>query len=453
MYKTFVSEELIEKWLPVIEGKNKWEAVVDGMPKVAAKDYGVISQCLENIALEERTTSADSAATDYKPILVPMIRRVMPSLIGMDIFGVQPMTGPTGLVFALRATYQNDSVNKLKRSNSVILTLADATAFTAGTDCSTTGNAGTGTVRHVEGNNVLVEVASGTFAAGADIDDAISFSSAVTTISAVYENEALFNIIFSNYSGPVTTAAGEALTTDMKEIGFEIESQTTTAKTHKLKAKWTNEMEEDLKAVHNLNAESLLSGVASDEIVMEMNREFINLVGTKATAGGTSAWDYSSADGRWEAEKAVNLVGAINRARRDIGISTKRGQGNWIIVSPNVQSLLELSDRLQSTGLSGDVDPVKNAYVGNLKGSNTKVFVDIFAPNDDVLVGYKGSSEIDAGIFYSPYVPLKISKGMGEEDGQPRTFFSTRYGLTYNPLGGTSGESYYRRVTVANIPA
>ena len=451
MYKTFVSDELIEKWLPVIEGKNKWEAVVDGMPKVPESQYGTIAHVLENVALEESTTTAQAATTDYKPILIPMVRRVMPSLIGMDIFGVQPLSGPADLVFALRAVYQNDSVNSVTRANSVILTLADATLFTVGAAISTASGA-TGVVRYAEDNNVLVEVTAGTFAVGDGVDDAATWVADDTTVSAVYENEALFNVIFANYTGPVDTATGEALSTDMKEIGFEIEAQTVSAKTRKLKAKWTNEMEEDLKAVHNMNAESLLSSVASDEIVMEMNREFIGLVGTKATAGGVTAWDYTAADGRWEAEKAINLLGAINRARRDIAVSTKRGQGNWIIVSPNVLSLLELSDKLQNVGFDTNTDISSQAFAGTIKSSNTKVFVDIYATNDDVLVGYKGSSEIDAGIFYAPYVPLKISKGFGEEDGQPRTFFSTRYGIAYNPLSSTGAE-YYRRITVSNLPA
>lgn len=438
-------EELVEKWLPVIEGTGKWEAVVENAPKVDSEKYenlAVQLELLEQTELREGVETADVAT--YKPVLIPMVRRVMPSLISNDIFGVQPMSGPTGLIFALRSTFQGNADDALKRSTSVILVLADATGFVDGTAISTNGTgAGVGEVVHVEGNNVLVKITSGSFAASDSVDDAETYAAAATTVSAVYENEALFDIIFTNYSGSFLTADGEKLRTDTMEMGFEIESQEVKARTRKLKARWSRELEEDLRAVHGKNAEQLLARIATDEIAMEMNREFINIAGTLAVEGGTTAWDYDNADGRWEIEKYQNLAATISRVRRKVAVANKRGQANFMIVSPAVLSALEATGRLTTVNR----DPVVNAFVGTFDGM--RVFVDIYALTNYLILGYKGREEIDAGAFIAPYVPLKINKGFGEEDNIPRLFFSTRYGIGYNPFGG---KNYFRKITVANLP-
>ena len=449
-----VDEKVIEKWLPLIEGKGNWRSFVSACPKIAEKDYAVNAMMFEQMdkfgknpahfeKLEEN--SAASAIGSYSPILIPMLRRIMPALIGSQIFGTQPLSAPSGLIFALRAVYQNDTVNPTSRTNSVLLTLASATAFAVGGYISGTGsngNTGIGVVRYKENNNLLVEVISGTFVATYGVDNVQTYSASETTISAVYTNEALFSVILSGYSGTYSTADGEALSTDMKEVGFEIETKQALAKTRKLKAKWTNELEEDLQAIHNMNAEALLSTIASDEIIMEMNREFIAYLITKM--GTTTAYSYSSADGRWELEKYQNLMVMVSRVKRQIAVSSKRGQATFMIVSPTVLSVLESAGKLDTTG----VDPIQNVYAGNALGM--KVFVDIYATDDSIYLGYKGATEIDAGIFYSPYIPLQVRKGYGQEDGQPRTFFSTRYAITDNVYGASN---YYKKISVAGLPS
>ena len=446
-----VDAKLVEKWLPIIEGTGDWKNFASACPKVRQKDYAAMAVLFENIeALTERTNSANGTG-DYSPILIPMMRRIMPALIGPQIFGTQPMNGPSGLVFILRAIYQNTTTNSISAANSVILTLADAASFDVGDSIAATADdtvadpveTAVGVVRHKEGNNILVETVSGTWVVGQEVDDAatVAQNAGATTISAVYTNEALFNIIFSNYTGSYATAAGELLKNDMKEVGFNIEKETVTAQTRKLKAKWTDELEQDLRAIHNMDAEAILSGIASDEIIMEMNREFINLVNTKATV--SNAYDYSTADGRWEFEKYQNLVAAISRGKRAIATRSKRGQGTWMIVSTGVLNALESSGRLDKTG----IDPIQQVYAGDAVGM--KVFVDVYSTSDKILIGYKGNSEMDAGLFYCPYIPLQIRKGFGEEDGQPRAFFSTRYGLKDNPFGASN---YLQAVTVANLP-
>ena len=455
MYETFtVEQDVLDKWMPLLEGSGKWESFVSTCPKLNEMDYATVAQLLENTeSLKERTNVAQGVG-DFSPILIPMLRRVMPSLIGMQIFGTQPMSGPTGLIFALRAVYQNDSDNPVNRANSVILTLA-ADALTSGfivSDgsaangyCSTTADAFTGEIRHIEGNNMLVEVLTGTAVVGADIDNAVTFSAAATTIAAVYENEALYKIIFSNYTGTHATADGENLSTDMKEVGFNIETSTVTAKTRKLKAKWTEELEQDLMAIHNMNAERLLTSIASDEIVMEMNREFIALIAAKA--GTSTSWDFDATTagetGRWELEKYQTLMAHIARQKRQLAVTNRRGMATFAIVSPAVLSVIESAGKLSTE----NVDPVKSSFAGKAMGMD--IYVDIYATGDEMHLGYKGPNEIDAGIFYAPYIPLQIKKGYGEEDGQPRTFFHTRYGVADNLFG--AGD-YYHTIDVQNLP-
>ena len=452
MYETFtVEQEVLDKWMPLLEGTGKWESFVSTCPKLDNMDYATVAQVLENtIELKERTVAA-AGTGDFSPILIPMLRRVMPSLIGMQIFGTQPMSGPTGLIFALRAALHNDSVNPITRAVSIVFTLATTAAlanFTVGGAFSVTGDAMTGVVRHIEGVNMLCEITSGTkdVTYTGDIDNAAAFSSAETTVVVAYDNEALYKIIFSNYTGSMTTATGEALSTDMKEIGFNIETSTVTAKTRKLKAKWTEELEQDLQAIHNMNAERLLTSIASDEIVIEMNREFIALIAAKA--GTTTTWDFDSTTagetGRWELEKYQTLMAHISRQKRQLAVTNRRGMATFAIVSPAVLSVMESAGKLSTE----NVDPVKTSYAGKSMGMD--VYVDIYATSDKMYLGYKGANEIDAGIFYAPYIPLQIKKGFGEEDGQPRTFFHTRYGVADNLFG--AGD-YYHEIVIDNLPA
>jgi len=441
-----VQEKLVEKWLPAIEGKGKWEKVIAEAPKVPSNHYGTVAMMLENTAkvvekvLQEKTVSGDIAK--YTPVLIPMIRRIAPALISNEIFGVQPLSGPSGLIFMLKAYYAGTTDNPVKPSNSVALTLADASAFTEGGDITSEGGA-KGKVIFKDGNNLLVKVTAGTFALGEKVDNADPYSAEETTIASIYENEAIIQMLFPHYTGAYDTADAEALSTDMKEIGFEIISKTVEAKSRKLKAKWSLELEEDLSAVHNLSAEQILSSLSSQEIANELNREFIADVDYYASQGSVGTWDYSSADGRWEVEKYQNFIAKINRERKVIAKKSKRGQANWMIVSSDIASMLESSGRLNTTG----VDPYNETFVGTLEGM--KVFVDIWADSNYVLLGYKGMDETDAGFFYAPYIPLKITKGMGEEDGQPRLFFRTRYGKAENPVGA---KNYFSKIVVNNLP-
>jgi hypothetical protein len=438
------NEEVIEKWLDVIEMKDQWATKCKGAGKIKDDHYGLMANILET------TVAGDIAG--YNKVLIPMLRRAIPQNIAMDIAGIQPLAGPTGLIFYSYETYQNDTdTATLKRpaSDSIIATLADATAFTVGGAISSTADAYVGVVRHKEGNNLLIDTTSGTLVVGVDVDNVASFVGSETTVSAVYENEVAFNVLFSNYSGPYATATAEALSGTMKELGLEVESATVTATSRALKVKWTDEMEEDFQALHNTNAQSWLSSAATREMVNSTNRELLNAIATQAAAGGTTAFDFESpaegvdGRGRWEREIYENLALLINRTKMAIAATNKEGAGNFAVCSPNVLAALQSLKGFDDTG----VDIAKSPYQGTILG--LKLYVDLRATSDFINIGYKGGDETKAGVFYSPYKAISVKRMVAEESGQPRMIFKSRYAVTNNPYGATP---YFRQITVTNIP-
>jgi hypothetical protein len=454
-------DELVEKWLPVIEGTGKWEKVVEGMPEVQSKNYGIMAtqlECLEQVELKEATATGNVA--NYNPVLIPMVRRIAPAMIGNELFGVQPMTGPSGMIFALRSLYQGDGTDAVTATYEILILDTNVPAFqTAGTDIS--GDVGgVGVISHAEGKMVLVKMTSGTFEGSANVDDAAVYVAPVAAIDRAFPNgEALASVVFQNFSGDLTgggamaTSAGEFLGTATRELGFEIVSNTINAKTRKLKTRWTIELEDDLRAVHGMNAEQLLSGFCGDEIVKEMNREFIDKVKTYAAMAGDNGivpatWTYDVNDdsqGRWENEKYQALANEIGRQRRKLAKANMRGQATWMICTLGVLTALEATGRL----VKAADQPLANAYVGTFDGM--AVYVDMFPTDineEAIYFGYKGD-EVDAGMYFAPYVPLKVNKGYGEEDNIPRLFFSTRYGLGENPFGA---KNYYQKLTIASLP-
>ncbi len=444
-------DDLIEKWAPVIEGTGKWEKIVDGMPKVDAADQGLLAtqlEILEQTELKEATVSGN--VQTYSPVLIPMVRRVMPALIGGKLFGTQPMTGPSGLIFSLKSLYQGDGTEAFDQIYEMLF-LDTAVALFENKGQAISGDvSGTGTIMHGEGKYVLIKVASGTFLTSADVDDAGTYSASVAGVDRAYEKpEALADVIFKNFSGSMDTATGETLGTATKELGFEIGKSTVEAKTRKLKTRWTIELEDDLRSVHGMNAEQLLSGFCGDEIVREMNREFVDNVHDYAaltTDDGfsTGTWTYSATagvQGRTENERYQALANFISRAARRLAKSNLRGQATFMIITLPVLTALEGSGQMKS---NGNTDPLKNPFVGTFQGM--EVYVDMFPieSGEYCLLGYKGD-EIDAGFYYCPYIPLRVNKGYGEEDNIPRLFFSTRYGLGENPFGA---KNYYHKIIV-----
>jgi Major capsid protein Gp23 len=359
----------------------------------------------------------------FDPILIGLVRRALPNLMAYDICGVQPMTGPTGLIFAMRSVYASDSARG-------------------------------GEALFQEANNA--HSGNGTMTA---------FS---TTVNPGTANTSLYSLANTGYGYP--TAVGEDLT--MKYMGFQIDRVAVTANTRGLQAAYTLELAQDLKAIHGLDAETELTNILSTEILAEINREVVRTIYATANVGivGTSSNTFNlssntDTSGRWQVEKYKSLLFAVERAANKIAKDTRRGKGNLLIVSTDVASALAMTGLLDyNSALSNNtnltVDDTGNTFAGTLFG-RIKVYVDPYsvAGADYVVVGYKGTNAYDAGLFYCPYVPLQMVRAIDPTTYQPKVGFKTRYGLVANPFATGAGTGalsngtnvYYRKFEVLNI--
>jgi len=418
----FLSEQLEKKWEPILNHPDLGEIKDPYKRSVTAVILENQQKALrESVAANNIAGGGATEIDRYDPILISLVRRALPNLMAYDVCGVQPMTGPTGLIFAMKSRYSTQT--------------GDEALFNeADTDFS-----GTGT--HAGSNPV-----SGSFTTGTGLSTASAEELGI--------------------SGGGTFG----------EMAFSIEKTTVTAKTRALKAEYTVELAQDLKAIHGLDAETELSNILSQEILAEINREVIRTIykvaktGSASTAtAGTFDLDVD-ANGRWSVERFKGLLFNIERDANVIAQDTRRGKGNFIVCSSDVASALAMAGILDytpalSTNLS--VDDTGNTFAGVLNG-RYKVYVDPYsantgAANQFYVVGYKGTSAYDAGLFYCPYVPLQMVRAIDPDSFQPKIGFKTRYGMIANPYvtqsnGTTDGDTftasrnqYYRRVKVTNI--
>ena len=413
----YLSETVSEKWKGVMEHAD--------LPEIKdSYKRDVTLRLLENqekFLNEAAPVNSAGAMADtggvakWDPIMISLVRRSMPHLIAYDVCGVQPMTGPTGLIFAMKSNYTAQGGTEALHDE------ADTDFSGAGTHVATDGT-----------NNPF----AGTWTAG---------------------------------TGDTTAnmeAQGDAAPNYFAEMAFTIEKTSVTAKSRALKAEYTTELSQDLKAVHGLDAETELSNILSQEILAEINREVVRRIyknarwgaATDTTAAGTFDLDTDS-NGRWSVEKFKGLMYQIERDRNEIGQSTRRGRGSFMICSADVASAMALGGMLE-TGHATTGDAHTNTLVGTMNGM--KVYVDPYygvAAGQMYVVGYKGTNAYDAGMFYCPYVPLEMVRAMGEQTFQPKIGFKTRYGIVDNPYvtadqAGTStstGNQYYRKVKVTNL--
>ena len=435
-------DKLIEKWAPVLNEESAG----------SIKDHhrkAVTAAILENqeIAFNEEAMLTEAAPTNnttnaanWNPVLIALVRRAMPNLMAYDMCGVQPMSGPTGLIFAMKSTYETTKAGVSAGDEAFF----DEAAVGFSGDSATTGN---GTA----GPSGLVGLADGN--ADSSIDNERS----------------------GPYAGdPYTTGEAEALGSTggeaFAEMGFTIEKATVTAKSRALKAEYSLELAQDLKAIHGLDAETELANILSTEIMAEINREVIRTVNSQAKTGaatGNTALNgvfnlQTDADGRWSVEKFKGLILQIEREANVIAKETRRGKGNFMICSSDVASALAASGMLDyapamSTNLQ--VDDTGNTFAGVLNG-RMRVYIDPYATGNYITVGYKGTNPYDAGLFYCPYVPLTMVRAVGEDTFQPKIGFKTRYGMVSNPFVGASPSSglaaaksnqYYRIFRVDDI--
>ena len=437
--------QLLEKWGPVLDHESAPE-IQDRYRKA------VTARLLENqeIALREERAQAqgnfisEAAAANnigsgsapnnigtFDPVLISLVRRAMPNLIAYDIAGVQPMSGPTGLIFAMKSKYSSQSGT-------------EAMFDEADTDFS-----GTGT-HQADPTGLSGVTDADTDGTIADEADTVStFGSGLSTAAA----ERL--------------GVGETGDGSFGEMAFTIEKSTVTAKSRALKAEYTMELAQDLKAIHGLDAEGELANILSAEILAEINREVIRTVLKTAKIGAlqsstavSGVFDVNTdSDGRWMVERFKGLIMQIERECNVIAKETRRGKGNFILCSSDVASALAAAGMLDYTpALSANlnVDDTGNTFAGVLNG-RVKVYIDPYSTVDFVCVGYRGSNPYDAGLFYCPYVPLTMVKAVGENDFQPRMGFKTRYGMIANPfvaldgIGSDRSNQYFRIFRVDDI--
>ena len=443
----YLTENLQEKWQPVLEHPD--------LPKIEdSYKRAVTTVILENqerAVREDRSfmseaapqnSVSDAGVDNWDPVLISLVRRAMPNLIAYDVCGVQPMTGPTGLIFAMKSKYLSQEG-------------PEALFNEADTDFGARDAAGGSGSPDAHGGN------TGTNPAG--LNDSPSAGT------------------YTTGSGFTTTQA-ETLgdgTDEFAEMAFSIDKVTVTAKSRALKAEYTMELAQDLKAIHGLDAETELANILSSEILAEINREVVRTIYSHAKAGAqvntTTAGIFdldTDSNGRWSVEKFKGLLFQLERDANAVGQLTRRGKGNLIICSADVASALAMSGVLDyapalSTNLN--VDDTGNTFAGVLNGK-FKVYVDPYAANIDAkqfyVVGYKGTSPYDAGLFYCPYVPLQMVRAVGQNSFQPKIGFKTRYGMVQNPyatsagagaldnsgaVGATHLNLYYRRVKVTNL--
>ena len=504
----------------------KWAPVLDHAEAPAFKDNyrrQVTAALLENqekAIKEERRmlTEADmgtGAIQNFDPILISLVRRAMPNLIAYDIAGVQPMSGPTGLIFALKPKF----TTALTVSGSTIVSAGDDSLYggvqgvtqsqpsVAGSPTTNQSSYFVGTVSATSVSATATTFSLSAAVTGLQAGDLViaqgfvpgtrvtSYSSLTVTIDTapsyivnsastiLFANIAPVSSIFSGTNSTQTTGiglptvAGEGLGTagglQFAEMGFDIEKTVVTANTRALKASYTMELAQDLKAVHGLDAESELANILSSEILFEINREVIETINAKAVLGArfnyTTAGVYdvrTDADGRWAAERYKSLHMAIELEANQIAKETRRGKGNFILCSSNVASALAAAGSLDySPALSTklEVDDTGNTFAGVLNG-RIKVYVDPYTFTDYITVGYRGSNPYDAGIFYAPYVPLTMVRAIDPNTFQPKIAFKTRYGVVANPFvqqinpasaagqtGNDRGNFYYRTFAVRNL--
>jgi len=469
----FNSSQLQKKWAPLLEAEgldnikdNHRRAVtaqlLENQERFLREDRAFLAEAPPTTSLGNGggTASApafggDAAAAGpvagFDPVLISLIRRAMPNLVAYDLAGVQPMNGPTGLIFAMRSRFDN-------QNGTEALFNEPNSAFSAqDSDASLS-----------QGDYVL-----GATDGGTDVGFGTTAQSG-SNPSVLNGGAANAYNVGQGFDAQALESLGDSSSNDFREMSFSIEKVTVAARSRALKAEYSLELAQDLKAIHGLDAEAELANILSTEILAEINREIIRTIykaaepgaQTNTATGGVFDLDVDS-NGRWMVEKFKGMMFQLERDANAIAQRTRRGKGNIILCSADVASALAAAGQLDYTpALSANltVDDTGNTFAGTLNG-RFKVYIDPFAANLSAdqyyVMGYKGSSPYDAGLFYCPYVPLQMVRAVGQDTFQPKIGFKTRYGMVSNPYaeGTTQGlgritagsNRYYRRVKVQNL--
>ena len=440
-------DKLIEKWSPVLNEESAGSikdhhrkavtAAVLENQEIALKEEGMIQ--------EAAPTQATGSVANWNPVLIALVRRAMPNLMAYDICGVQPMSGPTGLIFAMKSLFKT--------------TRGGATAD----------------------NEALFNEAITPYSGDSSASQGSAGPSGLTGIDSANQDSNLDDQRVTNgFGGGMSTEEAEGLGStgaapagSFAEMGFSIEKATVTAKSRALKAEYSLELAQDLKAIHGLDAETELANILSTEILAEINREVVRTINSQAKTGALQTNTaingifnvQTDADGRWSVEKFKGLILQIEREANVIAKETRRGKGNFIVCSSDTASALAASGMLDYTPAMAtnlNVDDTGNTFAGTLNG-RMRVYIDPYSTTDYITVGYKGTNPYDAGVFYCPYVPLTMVRAVAENTFQPKIGFKTRYGMVSNPfvdtgnianrdgLAAVKTNQYYRIFRVDNI--
>ena len=466
----FNSEYLQEKWAPILDydgldpikdshRRSVTAVLLENQEKELREERNFLSEA-PNVNTNSGASagfSADATAAGpvagFDPVLISLIRRSMPNLVAYDLAGVQPMNGPTGLIFAMRSRYKTQSGTEalFNEADTAFSGQPDGLDDTSGFTATGANNVGLGTTAQQGSNPGLLNS------------------------TAAQTNATDYNV----GQGMRTDSAedlGDGTGDQFNQMAFSIEKVTVTAKSRALKAEYSLELAQDLKAIHGLNAEAELANILSTEILAEINREVIRTIynvaepGAQANVAAAGTFDLDTdSNGRWSVEKFKGLIFQIERDANAIAQRTRRGKGNMILCSADVASALTMAGVLDYTpalNANLNVDDTGNTFAGILQGKY-RVYIDPFSASGGdqasqyYVIGYKGSSPYDAGLFYCPYVPLQMVRAVGQETFQPKIGFKTRYGLVANPFaeGTTAGlgalkvnsNRYYSRVAIKNL--
>jgi len=463
----FLTEQALKKWKPILEHpelgaikdpyrksvtalllENQQQAINEAAP------YNAVVGGVNNLA----NPNGNGALAAFDPVMISLVRRAMPNLIAYDVCGVQPMTAPTGLIFCMKSRYNSNGGANPSTAQTEAMGLNEVNTVYSGTGPGFGGTYGLGST-------------SGDGSAAGFASAQIALSSLYTDTNGVTGTSAYSGI--GSSTSFMETAKGNA---GFAEMGFSIERTSVIARSRALQASYSTEIAQDLKAVHGLDVETELANILTNEVLAEINREVVRTIYQVATLGCvTSGFNLTSgqfdvqgdSDGRWSAERFRGLFFQIEREANIIAKETRRGKGNIIICSSDVAAALSMSGLLESnqTGAFGkDVDDTGTTFVGTI--GRFKVYIDPYAPagTDFCVVGYKGTSQYDAGFFYCPYVPLQMVRAIDPTTFQPKIGFKTRYGIAANPFATTSSSvlnyndgvqartnTYYRIFQVTNL--
>jgi len=420
----YLSEDIKEKWSGVMNHDDLPEIKDPYKRDVTLRLLENQEKFLQEAAPTNKTAVGADPMANWDPILISLVRRAMPQMIAFDVCGVQPMSGPTGLIFALKSVYTNQS---------------------GGENLGATGTATDEVDTDFSGQNAASDTSGSV--------DHVNITSSTNPFTGTWTTG-------DGMETAQAEALGDASPNAFAEMAFTIDQTSVTAKSRALKAEYSTELAQDLKAVHGLDAETELANILSTEILNEINREVIRTIyfcakagaQVDTTAAGTFDLDTDS-NGRWSVEKFKGLMYQIERDRNEVGHTTRRGKANLMICSADVASAMSMAGMIE-TGHALTVDDTMSTYAGTMNGM--KVYVDPYystAAGQFYVVGYKGTSPYDAGLFYCPYVPLQMVRAMGENTFQPKIGFKTRYGLVSNPFTAitTGANTYYRKVKVTNL--